>query len=271
MGISSQDDVMQTVSQSELPIHAWWQATYRQRTDWSRWGMACSIFLHGLVALAILLGLPHLMTPLPQIFEALPIDIISQGAPGAAAALPGKPAQPEEKSSEIKIADPPIPDPLSEIAPQKKPVPPDTTTLPLRSKTNRPPRSQVKPPPQPQSGQSATGLAVTDGNGGLGLRTTQSVKDFLRAQIERHLEFDVRTLGSVNVVVSVHVLLEPDGSVRTADIVSDPRYTTDPLFHSAADSVRRAVLVASPMQLPPGRYDAFHDLVLDINPSDVTQ
>ncbi len=254
-----------------MTILAWWQATCRERTDWSRWGLACSIFLHGLVALAIILGLPYLTTPPPPMLEALPIDIVSQGAHGAAAALPGPAAQPEEKAPGLKIAEPPIPIPLSEIAPQKKPLPPDTTTLPLHSKTARPPRTPAKPSPQPQSGQSTAGLAATDGNAAFGRRSTLSVKDFLRAQIERHLEFDVTALGSANFVVSIHVVLEPDGAVQTAEIVDNPRYVTDTLFHSIADSARRAALVASPLQVPPGRYDAFHDVILDINPRDVLQ
>lgn len=255
-----------------MTLHAWWQAAYRQRIDWSRRGMLGSLLLHGLAALMIFFGLPPRTMPAPQLFEALPIDIVSQGAPGAAAALSGKPEQPQEKSSELTIADPPVPVPLSDIAPKKKPTPPaDTTTLPLRSKTSRIPRARVSPPPRPQSGQSESGVALTDGDAAFGWRTAQGIKDFLRAQIERHLEFDVQTLGSVDIAVSVHVVLEPDGSVRAADLVSDPRYATDPSFRSVADSVRRAVQVASPLQLPPGRYDAFHDVVLDINPRDVTQ
>jgi hypothetical protein len=233
--------------------------------------MACSILLHALAAVAILLGLPHLMTPPPQIMEALPIDIISQGAPGAAAALLGKPEHLEEKSSALTIAEPPKAVTQAEIAPKKVPPLPERTTLPLKSRTNRQPRSLAKPAAQPQSGQSSAGLAATDGSGTLGWRSTLSVKDFLRAQIERHLEFDVGSLGSANIVVSIHVILDPDGKVHAADIVDDPRLATDPLFHSLADSARRAVLVASPLQIPPGRFDAFHDVVLDFNPKDVAQ
>jgi hypothetical protein len=233
--------------------------------------MAFSFLLHGLVVLSFILSFPHLISPAPQISEPLPIDIISQGAPGAAAALPGKPERLEEKSSELKVAEPPIPTPLSEIAPRIKKRPPETSTLPLKSTTNRLPRALVKPSPQPQSGQSSLGSAATDGNAALGWRTTLSVKDFLRAQIERHLEFDVRTLGSVNIVISIHVVLDPNGSVRSADIIDDPRFATDRLLQSIADSVRRAVIVSSPLQLPPGRYDPFHDIVLDFNPRDVTQ
>jgi hypothetical protein len=233
--------------------------------------MACSTLLHGLAALAVIFGFSYLVTPPPEILEALSIDIVAQGAPGAAAAVLGKPERPEITPSDLRIAEPRITEPLAEIAPRKKPRKPRDTTLPLKSKARQPPHAPIKPVTQPQFGQSALGIAVTDGNGQSGLRTTQSIKDFLRAQIERHLEFDVETLGAVNVVILVHVVLEPDGSVRTAELVDDPRYNTDPLFRSIADSVRRAVIVASPLQLPAGRYDAFHDLVLGFNPREVVQ
>ena len=98
------------------------------------------------------------------------------------------------------------------------------------------------------------------------------MKDFLRAQIERHWEFDVHALGTANLVVSLHVVLRPDGSVSRADIVDDPRYSANPLYRPAADSVRRAALVASPLQLPPGlNQNGVRDVILSFNPRDTVR
>lgn len=254
-----------------LTIRAWRRVARRDLTDWSRWGMGCSLFLHGLVVLAILLGLPHLLEPTPPapIAEPMPVDILSQGAP-AAAAEPGQTLRPDSDAADLQIAPSPLAPETSDRAFHKRKIPPDASALPLHSRITHPSRAPTRPA-VPQNGQSVAGPGLTDGAASTGWRSTISVKDFLRAQVERHLEFSASTWGTANFVVSIHVVLEPDGAVRDAQIVDDPRYTDDKLFRSVADSARRAVLVASPLQLPPGRYETFHDVVLDINPRDVAQ
>lgn len=233
--------------------------------------MLCSAILHGLVALAILLGLPSFLSPpVPAgMVEALPVDLVTQGGP-AAAAETGPPARPQSPSEDLLVDKPVIAPPPAERADSRKRVPHDATALPLRSRRARISRAMA-PPPVPREGQSDAGPGITSGNGTSGSASTISVKDFLLAQVERHLEFSADGWGSADFVVSIHVLLEPDGTVRTADIVADPRYADDKLFHSIADSARRAVLVASPLQVPPGRYEAFRDVTLDINPRDIAQ
>jgi outer membrane biosynthesis protein TonB len=72
--------------------------------------------------------------------------------------------------------------------------------------------------------------------------------------------------------VTIHIVLARDGSVRQAEVVdSSGRYAADPAFHAIADSTRRAVLVASPLQVPPGQYDLVKDLTLDFSPRDLGQ
>ncbi|WP_146002582.1 hypothetical protein [Telmatospirillum siberiense] len=253
-------------------LGVWWRAFRRGPTNWSRWGVGCSLLLHGLVVLAILLGLPHLLSPSPPppVVDPLPVDLVSEGA-AAAAAEAGSPIRPASQATDLKIDEKPLAPPVSDIPARKKHPPTDSTTLPLRSRVDRPSRAKAKPPVPSQNGQSAMGPGLTDGTGASGWRSTISIKDFLRAQVERHLEFSTTAWGAADFVVSIHVVLEPDGVVRNAEIVDDPRYIADKLFRSVADSARRAVLVASPLQLPPGRYEAFHDIVLDINPRDVGQ
>ncbi len=247
-----------------------WPAAGRERTDWRAWGAACSVFLHLLVALAIFLGWPRLLQPPPPLVETLTIDLVSeQGGPSAAAALPGPSARPEPALP--TKATPRPPDPVA-VAPAAMPRPrPDLVPAVTHSARPRPPRTPTPLENSLQTGQTPTGLALNDGNATGGRQSTLSVKDFLRAQIERHLNFDVPAFGQTDVVVSLHLLLDRDGVVRSADIVADPRYGTDETYRSIADSTRRAALVASPLQVPPGRFEAFHDITLDFNPRDVSQ
>jgi hypothetical protein len=109
-------------------------------------------------------------------------------------------------------------------------------------------------------------LTASNDNAALGQQGTQGVKDFLRAQIERHWEFDMRDLGAADLVISIHLELNADGSVGKADIVDDPRYSSNPHYRSVAISARNAVLLSSPLHLPPGTYDAFKDITLNFNP-----
>ncbi|HIJ63686.1 MAG TPA: hypothetical protein HPQ04_13415 [Rhodospirillaceae bacterium] len=157
---------------------------------------------------------------------------------------------------------------------------------------SRPPAQAAKPkPPRPAIPTDAFNTMLRDlgalraanlgtpaaANGGigansetaLGRRGLQGLKDFIRAQIERRWEFDVRSLVDTEVVVSLHVVLAEDGSVTKADIVDDPHYAGDPLYRQLARSLRNAARVASPLQLPPGDYAAFRDLTLQFNPRQV--
>ncbi len=94
-------------------------------------------------------------------------------------------------------------------------------------------------------------------------------KQALIEQIERHWNPDPATVAN-KLIVRVHVTLRPDGTVITADFLPDPRYGSDPAFTSAADSARNAVLAASPLRLPPGKYEVFKNLVLVFDPREAS-
>lgn len=112
----------------------------------------------------------------------------------------------------------------------------------------------------------AAGLERTQGQQGM-----EGLKDFLRAQIERRWEFDVQNMGELDIVVSIHVVLGFDGTVKSAEIVPDPRHTDEPGYRALARSARNAVLISSPLRLPPGMPDAFRDITLNFRPKDVTR
>ena len=94
-----------------------------------------------------------------------------------------------------------------------------------------------------------------------------SVKDYVRAQVERRWNFDLANLGSNDFAVPIHVEITNAGVVLKADIVNSPR-TNDPMYREVAVSARNAVLLSSPISLPGGHYDHVMDMVLDLNPRD---
>ena len=94
-----------------------------------------------------------------------------------------------------------------------------------------------------------------------------SVKDYIRAQIERRWNFDLAALGPKQVSVPIHVEITKAGVVRKAEVV-DTASADDPLYREVALSARNAVLLSSPISLPPGDYQDVMDMVLYLNPRD---
>lgn len=160
-------------------------------------------------------------------------------------------------------------DPLATTKPTKTAPPIDDLNAQLASLA-RLQQQQAQMPPDPDQQEDAGASDVTASNNAtLGALATYSVKDFIRAQIERHWYIDKATRDARDIVVSIHLTLNGDGSVGSADIVDDPQYSTDAAYRAVALSARDAILMSSPLNLPPGRYDDVKDLTLRFSPKDV--
>ncbi len=294
-------------------------------------GAVLSVFLHLVVALLAIFGLPFIVTPPPPIEEAIPVELAPLGAESASPqpkteqppqpkpqtppkeeakpeppkpeppkpeppkAEPPKPAPapppppppppeppkaevpapaPEKKPEPPKEEPKPAPDKLAEVKPQKKPPPPPDDFQSLlktidkmkpQPQTDQPPvkkrpddfaalektlqtmeKSDAAPQPQPQVSAAAPNLAA---------QATASDKDYVIAQIEKHWNIDPGAMGAADLVVQIHIELQPDGTVVSAELLSSSR--SDDFYRSAAEACRRAVFAASPIQIPPGKYDQF--------------
>ncbi len=225
--------------------------------------LAGSLALHGLAAALLIFGLPSLMRAPPEVAVAVPVRLVL----AAATRPPGreeKAAQPQAEPAKPLQPEPPKPKPTptEALPPALVPAPPRPVPLAVAKPERKPPPPLV----QPQQGEAPANRTVTDTAIAAGPQAALSVKDFLRAQIERHWNFDVRSLGSADLTVSIHVEIEPNGTVRKAEIVDDRRYAADPDYHALAVSARNAVLISSPLQLPPGRYEEFSDIILNFDP-----
>jgi outer membrane biosynthesis protein TonB len=166
----------------------------------------------------------------------------------------------------------PKPGPPASAKPRPSPAPADDLATKLQSLARlRQPAPPMPPNPRPQEGAGVSNVTASNADAAPGSAASYSVQDFLRAQVERHWYWDRRRLGAGDWAVSIHVLLNRDGSVAKAEIVDDARHGADPEYHDLALSARNAVLLSSPLNLPPGRYEAVKDITLTLDPRTASQ
>lgn len=98
---------------------------------------------------------------------------------------------------------------------------------------------------------------------------TESDETDIRNQIERNWN-----LGSLagspslkDMVAELRIELLPDGTVTKVDVVNDQ--PGNPEFQNLTDSARRAVMISSPLKLPPGK--VFTALRIRFYPGELVQ
>lgn len=117
---------------------------------------------------------------------------------------------------------------------------PEETLLPSN-------RSPVVPPAQAAS--ASAGAPVS-----LPRSLSPAELDVLQRRISEKWAGDRNARGIESFIVDIRVNLDASGVVNAAEIVSSQGAPADSL-NSFAQSIRRAVLIASPLRLPPGRSD----------------
>ena len=95
--------------------------------------------------------------------------------------------------------------------------------------------------------------------------TVSAAKDFIRAEVERRWNFDLKKFGDGGYSVPIHVRITSAGTVLSAEIL-DNEHSADPTYREIALSARSAVLLSSPFALPAGHYQDVMDMVLDLDP-----
>jgi outer membrane biosynthesis protein TonB len=202
--------------------------------------------------------------PQPQPAEVLP-DLPQPEV------IPDK-TQEQPPPQEAKVETPPLPQlrppqpDESKQKPAKKPTQQaaDFNTL-LKNLTAQQTAETGQAPPQPpQENQSAAPQSA------IGPQMTSSELDALRSQISNHWNVDPGRKDAAGIVVVIRVTAGPDGAVIGMPQIEDTaRLATDPVYRSIAESARRAILLSSPLKLPPGKYDVWRGdggLVLRFSP-----
>ncbi len=217
-----------------------------------RWGgVACSLMLHGAAFLAVLWYVAH-RPEIPQtVFRTLPVDLVIGGSMGQGSATP---------AARLQVAPPrPATAPVqSGTRPQATRQPQDELSAKLRALAQM--GSTNSALPQPDNGGSG-GAGGGDGN--------YALRDYIRAQILRRWLPDMDIRGARDLPVVVRVRLLQSGVIDDVTIVDQARFHNDSAFRNMALSARNAAMLASPIQLPPGRYQRVTVLTIDLNPKAV--
>jgi len=156
---------------------------------------------------------------------------------------------------------------------QRQPTPPvDDLSRKLQELALlRQPTPPVSADPQRQNGAGLSNVTTGSAGAAKGADATYSVRDFIRAQVERRWNLTGSMVKADNWVIAIHITLRRDGSVTRAEIVDDPRLRTNRDFRDFAYSARDAVLLSSPLVIPAGAYDIARDIVIGFDPRRVLQ
>ncbi len=216
--------------------------------------------------------LPAAPNPAPQKSEVPPPPQPTPPAPPApeplVAALPPQPP-PQPKPAKTPEPPPEPPEtrtPLVPTPPKAKPTPQVTVESILKSVEKAKPRTE---PDKAEKVIKELAQAPKPVTTSLDNKMTMSEIDAVRRQIERCWNVPAGAKDAKNLVVDIHVVMNPDGTVREATVVDQARLQSDGFFRAAAESARRAIYLCQPLRLPPEKYSLWQDMTLSFNPSQI--
>jgi outer membrane biosynthesis protein TonB len=261
-------------------------------------GLIYSSMLHGIILILLIFGLPSFLhhdideEPAAVSVEILPIAQMSNVKPQEAQPEETKKpiadrnterkAAPEVKQEEVKNDQPPpmplpekkLPKPEKKKPEKKKPekkkqdnpldaVLNDVKQHAKMEESDKPTRTKSEPNAKPAKS--------THYDPGAPLSLSQ--RDAIVQQINSKWNAPVGAKDAQNLVVTLHITMNSDGSVSNVELAEDKaRYYSDSFFRAAVDSAIRAVHLASPLKnLPADKYnvrDGWSDMELTFNPHD---
>jgi outer membrane biosynthesis protein TonB len=157
----------------------------------------------------------------------------------------------EDKKKQQKKDDKALDQLLANLVPDKPAPEPDQK--PAKKKAEAQP---AEPSTGPQTEQTSE------------IPLTASEEDGIKGQIEHNWN-----LGSLagapdltGMLIEVRITLQPDGTVTGANVINTG---SSPLFRQAGESAIRAVMISSPIKLPPNK--TYDSIVLRFHPDQVVQ
>ena len=219
----------------------------RARALWqeNRAGLAGSVLLHLLFLVVTLWwGVNHPVLRQPPL-KAMLVDLVAQPI-----AVPGPPG------GNHAILHAPLP-----AAPKTEGVRPKATTPP-------PDEMEAKITQMAQLRAPDTALPAPDNGAGVGEGTGggYALADFVRAQILRRWWPQLDSEAKRGTPVAIRLKLSRAGVISDVEIVDQTRFDNDKLFRTMALAARDAALLASPLALPPGHYEAVMDIGITLDP-----
>jgi hypothetical protein len=216
---------------------------------WEHWrkdkaGWLVSLLLHGVFLVLCLSWTFHAAVP-PQ-RKAVPVDLvpmltIGPGRPGGA---PLVRPQPRQALAPVRAGE----------RPQANKPPPDEIEARIAALASL--REAAAPLPAPDNDGAAAGTG--DGAG-------YALADFVRAQILRKWWPKLETQSARATAVAIRLKISRTGVLSDIRIVDQQRFAADRQFRDMALSARNAAILASPIPLPPGNYEAMKDIAITLD------
>ena len=241
----------------------------RRWRDVVRPGVIGSLVLHVAVLVLLLyqVGVP------PVLLSVIPVEVVQLAAQTATPTpQPDAPAQQGASASPrvASVAPPravprPVPAPPPPAAPPSTPQPAPDASPPAPQDALQ---SQLDALAKLHVPNNAGAGTTASGGGGSAGASGYRVEDLIRAQVQRRWNLRLDELGERELIVTIHVVLEPDGTVAKAEVVDSPRTRGDDVYRSIAISARNAVLLSSPLTLPLGMTEEMRDMTISFNTRD---
>jgi hypothetical protein len=226
-------------------------------------GILASGLAHGLVLLLILFWFHSASQTSPEKLHTILIDIVHLGDETASPPAPQKSQTPQQQAFARRA--PAAHSPDVGAKPNPKPVVHDDFLNRLNALSKlRAPETDT----QALHGQGETRDESTTNDAEPSNDATYSLRDYIRAQVMRRWNLDLSAPGGRAIIVALHVVMKSNGRITTAEIVDKHRYATDAAYRQIALSARNAVLLSSPIQLPPGNYPPETEMTIHLDPRD---
>jgi hypothetical protein len=212
----------------------------------NRAGLAASLLLHGL-ALALWLNwsLHHSQRPAPSL-KAMAVDLVNQPlvAPGLSGGAPLV-ARPREAAAPRALG----------VTPKAATPPPDALEARISAMAALSTPASALPAPD----NDGTSAGAGEGGG-------YALADFVRSEILRRWWPNLSSDAQRGMPVAIRLKMTREGVISDVAIMDQQRFNHDKLFHEMALSARNAALLASPIPLPPGKYDPVMEIAITLDP-----
>ncbi len=198
--------------------------------------------------------------------------------PKQTADSPPRPAQPQ--IDELAMPDKVKPPEKKLEKPKEKPPTPKKRPAPVQEKVQETPQEDMmaallknlqESKPQAAEGEGTKAADPQAQALPLGERLTISEMDALALQLRNCWNVLAGARYAENLVVDIKLFMNPDGTLRQANVVDQLRYSTDTIFRAAADSALRAVRDpnCTPFRLPPNKYNDWKVINATFDPSQI--
>ena len=197
------------------------------------------------------------------------------------AAEPPPKLEPKPKPQAKPLPKPKAPPTLVKVKPRRKPKPPDPFASVLRTveKLKRQPRpaekpdDERKPEKKIESFETQMARAIPSATRRHDPSRPLSISqiDLVKRQIFECWSVQAGAKDAKDLLIEIHLVMNADGFVRSAEIKDRDRLQSDPFFRSAAESALRAVLNkhCQPFKLPRDRYDEWQTITMTFNPREM--